>query len=305
MSAIRIKSLIAAIVFSALTILLITGLTAKTAHADTAPKPSVNVAIENVGDTVCYGTLLSKYDTTGPQSAWDGDPEHIDEYLDRDIWQAFVDYEDCDGYWFLQTAWLCTDTQGIDWNYYPPNSFKILLYFPEAHAYAASGIYERYAFNSYYTVTLDGAQISAERTASITAKKSYDYGGEIFNLLLRVIITIAIELCVALLFRFTEKRRLLAVLCVNTVTQLILNIILNLVNFYNGVMFLMGAYLLGELIVFILEATAYSIIFSNARLTVNGQYAVSKSKCVAYAFVANAASFLIGAGIFFVRLIFS
>lgn len=305
MSAQRVKSLIATAVFLTVILIAAFGLSFKSAYADMGPKPTVNVTIKNIGDRICYGTLLSKCESTGPQSAWNGDPEHIYTDLDRDIWQAFVDYKDSDGYYFLQTAWLCTDAHGIDWNYYPPSPFKILLYFPETNAFAASGIYERYAFNSHYTVTLSGEQISATRAETLSAKKSYNYGGEIVALLLRIIITISIELCVALLFRFTEKPRLIAILCVNAITQIILNIILNLVCFYQGSMMLIGAYLLGELAVFVLEAAAYSILFSTPRLSVNAQGTVSKTKCVAYAFVANALSFLMGATLFLVGSIFA
>ncbi len=301
MNAIRIKSLITASVFTAMTVIICSLLSPSTAHADLGPKPTVNITVENVGDRVCYGTLLSEYDSTGPQSAWKGgDEDDIYTDLDRDIWKAFVDYEDADGYWFLQVAWLCDDAHGIDWNYFPPYSFKVLLYFPETNAFAVSGIYERYAFNSHFTVTLSGEQITVERAEAITAKKSYDYGGEILNLFLRIIITIAIELCVALLFRFTQKRLLLAVLCVNAVTQIILNIFLNVVYFHNGMLVLIGAYVLGELVVFVLEATAYSVVFGNTRFNGNGLINVSKFKSVAYAFVANAASFMTGFGVFLI-----
>ena len=89
-------------------------------------------------------------------------------------------------------------------------------------------------------------------------------------------------------------------LCVNAVTQIILNIFLNVVYFYNGMLVLIGAYVLGELIVFVLEATAYSVIFGNTRFNGNGLINVSKFKSVAYAFVANAASFMTGFGVFLI-----
>lgn len=75
------------------------------ANADTGPKPSVRIVFENMGEQDCYGTLLSKYRSTGPASAWDGEEDSV--YLDgleREIWEAFINYEDGDGYYFLQTA---------------------------------------------------------------------------------------------------------------------------------------------------------------------------------------------------------
>ena len=67
------------------------------ASADTGPKPSVRIVFENMGEQDCYGTLLSKYRSTGPASAWDGEEDSVYlNGLDREIWEAFVNYEDGD-----------------------------------------------------------------------------------------------------------------------------------------------------------------------------------------------------------------
>ena len=132
------------------------------AYADMGPKPSVRVNFENMGEELCYGTLLSKNKSTGPSSAWDGNEEHIYNYdLDIEIWRKFVEYKDSDGYYFLQEGWKVSETKQIAWTYYPPQSFKILLYFPEYDTFAVSGIYERYAFDTYYTVDMDGFEIGS------------------------------------------------------------------------------------------------------------------------------------------------
>ena len=76
-----------------------------TANADMGPKPSVRIQFKNMGDDLCYGTLLSKEACTGPARVWDGTSRNEQLYdLDRDIWKAFVDYKDPDGYYFLQQA---------------------------------------------------------------------------------------------------------------------------------------------------------------------------------------------------------
>lgn len=71
-----------------------------TARADTGPKPSIHNTFENLGDEPCYGTLLSKQESTGPSSAWDGTEENAKHkeneryfYADLDyaIWHAFVE----------------------------------------------------------------------------------------------------------------------------------------------------------------------------------------------------------------------
>ena len=55
-----------------------------TVRADMGPKPSVRIRFENMGDELCYGTLLSKTKSTSPASAWDGVESvsytHLDVY---------------------------------------------------------------------------------------------------------------------------------------------------------------------------------------------------------------------------------
>ncbi len=107
---------------------------AGTAYADAGPKPSVTIRFSGIQDVPFYATLLSEESSTGPDSVWNGDPAYA-RYAPGDdgyeIWLKFVDYKDTDGFYFLQNFWDCTESQMLDWNYYPPSPFKILLYFPE------------------------------------------------------------------------------------------------------------------------------------------------------------------------------
>ncbi len=241
-----------------------------TANADIGPKASVRVQFENMGDTLCYGTLLSKTDSTGPQSAWDGNEEHIYNYnLDPDIWRAFVEYEDTDGYYFLQIGWKVSETKEIAWTYYPPSSFKILLYYPETDQYIVSGIYEKYAFDTYYTVDMDGIDIGSvdyndelSSNERIDAYRSYNYRIEFLSLIARIVITIIIEMIVALFFGFRQKNQLLLLIGVNTVTQIILNILLNVINYQSGEWAFVFFYVLFEWIIFALEAVVYCLLMN-------------------------------------------
>lgn len=258
-----------------------------TAHADTGPKPSVRINFENMGEEVCYGTLLSKTDSTGPSSAWDGNPEHIYNYdLDVDIWQAFVDYEDADGYYFLQEGWLCSESKELNWTYYPPSSFKILLYYPELDTYTVSGIYERYAFDSYFRVTMDGLEIKS------VDDKAYDFTWELISLACRVVVTIALELAIALLFGLRQKKLIMTILGVNVVTQIGLNVALNIINYNRGAYMFVFCYVLLEILVFIVEAVAYTVLFRK-----RSEPQISKKRSVSYALIANIVSFIGGMAI--------
>ena len=277
-----------------------------TANADTGPKPSVRIIFENMGDELCYGTLLSDRTSTGPSSAWDGVSEHSGKYkeneqysyvtLDYATWKAFVEYEDVDGYYFLQEGWQVNETKEIAWVYHPPYRFKILLYYPETETFVVSGIYESYAFDSYYTVDMDGVNIGSveynEEQSSderIEAYRSYNYRQELLSLIARIIITIVIEMAVAILFGFRKKKQLLILAVVNIVTQIVLNVLLNMINYNSGPHAFVFCYILFEIIVFVLEAVLYSTLLKK----VSGQ-PKKNWYYVLYALVANAVSF--GAG---------
>ena len=255
-------------------------------NADTGPKPSVRIKFENMGDELCYGTLLAKEESTGPASAWDGKEENIYlSFVDRDIWEAFVNYEDSDGYYFLQWAWIVNDTKELAWTYYPPNEFKVLLYYPETNTFMVSDVRKRYAFDTYYTVDMDGIEIGSikydENLSSnqrLDMHKSYEFKNEVKALGCRMLITVVVEMLIGLLFKFRNKE-LLYILFINVITQIILNVLLNI---YTGFGYYF-VYLSLELLVFVIEAIFYCLMFKK-----------KKWHCVLYSVVANVSSFVIG-----------
>ena len=277
-----------------------------TASADTGPKPSVRITFENLGTEECWGTLLSSKPSTGPSSAWNGneeDAQHNEnpngyysyQKSGYDIWKAFVDYDEKDDYYFLQEAWQINETKELAWTYYPPNEFKILLYFPETGEYAVSGVYERYAFDSYFTVNMDGVKLSVDYNEELSsddrlnAYKSYNYGVEIGSLVARILITIIIEMGIALLFGYREKKQLLLLVGVNSGTQIILNVLLNIINYNSGEMVFVVFYVLFELVVFAIEAILFYHLLNKISIKQKPKWLA-----VVYALVANAVSF--GAG---------
>lgn len=260
-----------------------------TARADTGPKPSVTITFQNLPEgTICYGTLLSKQESTGPATAYDGTNDYYcgDEAL-RWVWEAFVEYEDPDGFYYLQEHWDCSDGS-FRWGYYPPSTFKVLLYFPEYGTFAVSGILERYAFDSYFTVDLENLDIAAVTAETpMKAEKSYDFTWELISLLARIGLTILMELAVALLFGYRVKNQLLFLAAVNIVTQVLLNVALNYVNFQNGQFAFVFWYVVLELAVFAIEAILYA-----GWLPKHSRY--GRGRTVLYALLANTASFAIG-----------
>ena len=257
-----------------------------TAKADLGPKPSVRITFTGIEGETYYGTLLSERRSTGPATAWDGYEEYRDwkPESEKPIWEKFIAYEDTDGYYFLQEWWDCSETNQLNWTYYPPTPFKILLYFPETDSFYVSDIYERYAFDSYFSVDL-----SEYSTSPITARQSYDYTWEVISLVARIVLTIALELAIALLFGYREKKALGFLAIVNVITQVVLNVALNNINYRSGSMGFTFAFICMEILVFAIEAITYKAVLHrySEKEKVN-------RRGVTYALVANTASFAIG-----------
>ncbi len=266
------------------------------AYADAGPKASVNIRFKNMGDELCYGTLLSDSDDLGDYVAWDGTEEsafhkgtHPDYPLDYDTWKVFAEYKDSDGYYFLQEVWEVSETKEIDWFSSPPERFKILLYYPETETFLVSEIYDRYAFHSYYTINMADVEITSGESVLPTAHRFYRYGIEFVALLARIIITILFEMSIAQLFGFTQKQQFKLLAIVNIVTQIILNILLNAVNYKLGGLFFYLGYILLEFLVFIIEAIVYCRLLKKMSDPPRGNLFY-----IFYAFVANAVSFYAG-----------
>ena len=247
-------------------------------HADIGPKPSITITIEGIEQKTYYATLLSQRKSTGPASVYDGtNARYTQEDAFYDIWNIFLDYQDTDGFYFLQEIWDCSDTNHFRWGYYPPETFKILLYFPDTQQFIVSDIYERYAFDSYYTIQISDTSLSVCNDVI----KSYDYSLEIQSLLVRIVLTIALELIIALLMKISSKKDITYIAIINLITQVGLNLALNAINFYKGQYAFVFYYILLELAIIVIESICY-------------KKKLSTQKALSYSLVANICSFGFG-----------
>lgn len=274
---------IAVILFCAF---ILTMMVPNTAKADVGPKPSVVIDFKGLDGITYYATLLSDEKSTGPFSALNDSNHTYAHYQEGDkdynIFLKFAEYHDADGFYFLQFFKNCTESNQFSWTYHPPQVFKILLYFPETDEFIVSDdIYEHYAFDSYFT-----AEISDK---SITAEKSYKYTNEILSLIVRIVLTIIAELGIALKFGFRERKQFRFIIFVNVITQIALNLELNIINYRSGELAFIAFYVLLEFMVFFIEALLYTWY-----LMKNSQKEIPFWKPSLYALTANAVSFVLG-----------
>lgn len=240
-------------------------------NADIGPKTSVTITISGIEGKYAI-TLIAK-ESTGPYSLGVPDGEEIEDDI-----QKYIDEE---GYQYAGAFKICEDEDTFTWGYYPPMNFKILIR-DENNTYYSSDALERYAFSTYYKVSINQVQ-SNEIQKINDVEKNYNYFIEIIYLLIRIIITVGIEIGIAFLFMIKEKRNIKIITLVNLTTQALLNVSLALVSYFDGWLASMIILFFAEIIVFLFEIIAYLFLIKDEK----------KWKIVIYGFVANFITYLI------------
>ncbi len=247
--------------------------------ADVGPKPIIEISVEDLEDERCYATLLSAQAVSGPYQAYDlYGQRNIAQEIDPDIFAAFAGYDDADGYHFMQIVWDLSQEPKISWTYYPPKNFKVLLYYPQSDTYQISDSYQTYAFDSTYVLK--------QEEEKLILHEAYDYQWELISLGCRVLLTIVIEMLVALAFGLWKKEALPYIIKINIITQILLNAVLNIVNYYGGSLLFMLAFVPFEVLVCAIEMIYYN--------KVKTKMAVSRKRILVYAFCANVVSMIGG-----------
>lgn len=264
------------------------------AAADTGPKPSITVTPEGFGEDACYLTLLSQTETTGPWSKHESFAASKDSYgnpeADEAIWTAFNDYEDADGFYFLGCYGEVTGGQVFCWSYYPPDTFKVLAYFPDSGTFAVGPVTERKEFSARYTVS------PSETGETLLIEKARNQEAENKSFVGRLVLTLALELAVAVGFAFRAKRQIITIVCMNLITQVGLNqAITHLFPLVSSRCYWPGLLVL-EVLIFLVEGAVYAKLLPRWKKDPAAVCHPWK-----YALAANVASF--GVGLILARLI--
>ena len=250
------------LLYRLLSAVLLCLLLSTTAFADMVPKESVQITLEGLGDRPCYATLLSQEDSTGPASAWDGVSEPEAWMLPggdraREAFYAFGNYQDPDGMYFLCQVFEVREGS-FTWGYYPPGIFRVLLYFPDTGELTAGERLRRYAFESSFRASLQADGSLGTFTLG-HFEKTNGLLDQLPGFLLRLGLTLAVELLLALAFGYRNRQSLGLIFKVNLITQALLNLILALELYYRGGGFFYFTHVvLLELTVFAVEGGVYA-----------------------------------------------
>lgn len=258
-----------------------------TLYSDAGPKPGLRIDIRGLENQNYYTTLLSTRKMSGPHTAVDKEslvPYDLESDYDEDfdVYLKFVEYPKPEGYYFLQYFTQSNNQNRFSWNYYPPSEYKMLIYLVDEDQFIISSeTYHNYAFDTYYTAVVEDN--------NIILISNYNATKEVLSLIGRIIFTIAIELVLAYLLNIRAKKVIYLIVGVNLITQIFLNVTLNLTSLALGKFIAVFVYLLLELIIFLIELAVYLIFFNKL-----SERKISWVRTTAYTLVANSASFILG-----------
>jgi hypothetical protein len=270
-----------------LMVLLLLPVLTVTVSADMGPKPGTSITVHPGGGEYAIVTLLAQEESNGPHWTIGPDEEPSsriakDERLAQ-AWYVFRDYRDPDGYHF----WGEIYEGSVTWGYFPPEEFKIAVYYPEyGILWVSEDSYERYAFDSDFRLNLPAVGAGAQTgEVDMVLKKTSKPGSELAGFLFRVVLTLAMELAVARVFGLTEPGQKKLILRVNLLTQVGLNLLLWGWYFFDGPLAAMVRLILAEIVVLVVESAIY---LRKLRLE------ESRMKIVGYTILANLASVTLG-----------
>lgn len=254
--------------------------------ADMGPKPSTIITIPGAEEPMVL-TLLGDKENHGPN--WTVKPgEKPEDWMvkneaQEEAWYAFRDYRDPDGFRFWGESW-----EGqVRWTYWPPETFKVAVYYPERDLlWVSEDIYTRYAFRSHYRLTLPApGENAVSGEVDMILKKEHNVFTELGGLVFRIVLTLAVELTLAGFFGFRSKKQLRLILLTNLVTQVGLNVLLWVWYYYDGILMAMIRLFLAEIVVLIAELTVYLLKLREEE---------SAGRTMLYTLCANALSVVLG-----------
>lgn len=274
----KIKVLLGVLLF-----LFIFSIGTTTVSADMGPKPASYITIKGIEGE--YVACFASKNAWGPNFDYDGWIEYEIDYVE---YNPIMEYKDDEGFKWITNYYECSGESEIKFTYYCPEVYKIVIYQNDQFLIATEAL-EMYAYSTYYEIDFSTGTVTTPQDITIT--KTYDYFSEVLNLIVRIILTLAIELGLFFLFRLYTKRNFNVVLITNLVTQIFLNIMVNVELFNSGSLSALFLLFSLEFIILIVEFIVYQIFLKEKK----------RWKIILYPILANALSF--GLGLFIFSLI--
>lgn len=265
-------------------------------YADMGPKPDTQITIRNLEKSDYIVAFGMKYEFYGPHSKFTPEMEHCSYGKYEDLLLVYnsvslpQSWNLCD----ISCAYCNVTEMVVKSGYMWPSEFILIILNKNNIKYYLSEETKTYAFHSYFDVDMKGYRDGTVPISKpIVLTTNYQVGKEIGEFFLRLIATLGIEILLALAFKFTKKSYVVIVIT-NTITQIGLNVGLNLMGRFWGknptfIIF----YILAELLIVGIEAVIFTKFCKQKEKT-------SKASITLYALLANLLSFGIGALLWFI-----
>ena len=170
------------------------------------------------------------------------------------------------------------------YTYVPPQTFKLILIF-EDDTYVTSPVITTKLFNSHVTWDLSSVDLSYTQNDVGLIEEIIPIYHMTSDLLIRILVTIAVELFVLFLFKYRLKRSYLLVLGINAITQTVLTVFMFLMRYFFMPFFgEIFALTVGEFFIFLIEAVIF-MRFLREKKT---------KRAFGYTIIANLASLVVG-----------
>ena len=217
--------------------------------ADVGPKASLTIEIVNAPMNHYYVALLTK-EEFGPYQWISAVNINVADEETKTASEAFVNYQDKDGYKTLSHVQECSENNVFSWTYYPPNEFKIAIYNVADGSLKVSDAFKKQAFDAKFIVEY-GPELKVEEVDQTASN--------IGRFLLRALITTVVEVLLGLLFGYREKKQIIVIVVTNLITQILLNLFMAIADVSMGGYAWLILFPIGEGIVWLIELIVYLI----------------------------------------------
>ena len=256
-------------------------------HADVGPKPTADILVIGIEENFYFDVLIEVQEEIEPLTSLE-----LIEMIDYNYYQndypseVLNGYQDDDGfasrtlYSFAPASISKLDAEKNEFHlgyFNAPRVFKIVIVL-EDDTLIVSKVVERQLFNSNMTYDLTGVDLSSNQFGVGDVKENIPYNAYTLSLVVRVIITIAVELFILWLFKYRALKSYKLTGFINLITQTLLSLGLVFGYYFWGSLFgLFAVLIVGEFLVFVAEMAVYAIYLKEK----------GHGRAVLYGFVAN------------------
>lgn len=273
--------------------------------ADIGPKPSLKISIVGLEEDYVFELLQPDIPTS-----IDLDTAQLDDFQDWNYAHYTLDafpseflqlkseigFMSQTLYGFNVGQLRQTDTNEYQHNYYPPNTFQMAILLEDGTILISEQVV-RIMFDTVMTWDLSGVDTSTSSEGlgviegNMGVGTPSDYQGlnrlssdSIYRTIIRMIITVTIEIGILFLFKYRDKTSFIVVGITNVLTQGLLSYYVITSLAYHGAWSAMGTLIIGEMLVFVFEIVIYITLLKEKGV----------GKATLYGFLANLVTLIIG-----------